>query len=206
MQKAGGADLAKPPIGKYLWQPHHAMKRDNKTVPPSPPTTTTPSTTSNGPNPSTPTPSQHPFQVPTMTPSQTPMVTQGFMPPFLPMFTPFFNPYNPYATTPSTPTPAPTATGTKSEEPRGVKRPIDLRSSSPIYDLEDNEHMSVEEFCARYRLGNKAVEGLTALQFIPGDKLSVVSEKEYTSVGFTSLSWSRVIRANKEYKSSISNK
>lgn len=125
----------------------------------------------------------------------TPSTPQAFLPQFIPMMPPFYNPFamaSPLQATTVTP-----------EEPRGIKRTADLRSSSPVYNIEDDQRMTIEEFCAHYRLGDKAVKGLTELQFVPGDKLSVVSDQEYISAGFTSLSWRRIVHANKDYISSL---
>lgn len=113
----------------------------------------------------------------------------SYFAPFMPMMPPFMNPF----ATPPPSTPV-------CDVSRGTKRTVDVRSSSPTIG---SSVIYTEEFCTRYGFGDNVLAGLKALDFVPGDRLSIVTDKEYMDAGFTTLSWQRVVRANKEYVSSL---
>ena len=173
-----GVSYDKPPIGSHLFKPEHALKGSSDSNIPSEldtPLNTLPSTSAQS------TTTFPHFQSP-----------QSYMPSFFPMMNPI--PPFPYLFPPTqSNSPAP---GMSS---RGTKRPIDVRSSSPDYDFKSYETLSIEDFCARYNLDKRFVDGLTELQFTPGDNLAIVSEQEYLDAGFTTLSWRRAIRASRDF-------
>lgn len=109
--------------------------------------------------------------------------------------------FNPYAYPPPTFTPpsgpfvitSTTAAATVSDMP-------DIRSSSPPVP---DEVLDLEEFCEKYKIDDEDMRALGKLRFRPGDKLSVLSEADWSEVGFTKLSWKRVCHANRKYIDSL---
>lgn len=114
----------------------------------------------------------------------------SYFAPYMHMMPPFISPF----ATPSSSAPV-------CDVSHGTKRTFDVRSSSPTIG---SGVISTEEFCTRYGFSDNVLAGLKELDFVPGDKLSVVTDKEYMRAGFTTLSWQHVVRANKEYVSSLS--
>lgn len=198
--------MENPPFGSHLWKSNNALRRVAKSTTNATPlasatahelevatasvtehvTQLPPATTS----PSFP-PYSYPFPTGLLpaTPNSHMFPPPGYFAPYMPMMPPFMNPF---ATPPSS-TPV-------CDVSRGKKRTSDVRSSSPTVG---SSVISIEEFCTRYGFSDSVLAGLKELDFVPGDKLSVVSDKEYMSAGFTTLSWQRVVRANKEYVSSL---
>ncbi|THU95154.1 hypothetical protein K435DRAFT_966583 [Dendrothele bispora CBS 962.96] len=74
-----------------------------------------------------------------------------------------------------------------------------MRSSSP--PLPDDA-LSLDEFCVQNNFNDKVKSRLMALEFEPGDNLIGVTEKVWSEVGFTQLSWDRVVKANRQYRKS----
>ena len=191
-QKAGqnGVDFDHPPIGSHLFKPGHALKDD---------ATGLPAGSTTGATSATPTPNASLSNQPTTAPGA---FSPFHSPPnYIPSFFPMMNPISqlPYLF-PSMPAPPNSPTAEPSS--RGRKRTIDVRSSSPDYDFNSLETLSIEDFCSRYNLDTKFVDGLRQLQFTPGDILALVPKQEYIDAGFTTLSWHRAVQASKDFNRS----
>ncbi|THV04578.1 hypothetical protein K435DRAFT_903187 [Dendrothele bispora CBS 962.96] len=81
-----------------------------------------------------------------------------------------------------------------------AKSSDDMRSSSP--PLPDNT-LSLAEFCQQYKFNDDIQERLRKMEFEPGDNLQSVKEDKWSKVGFTELSWKRVMKANKVYRKTL---
>ena len=74
-----------------------------------------------------------------------------------------------------------------------------IRSSSPFHD----STMSTSGFCEPFKLGGRVAQMLDELDFTPSDNLSEVKTAEWSQVGFKTLSWGRVMKANKRLRKEL---
>lgn len=64
--------------------------------------------------------------------------------------------------------------------------------------------ISVDEFCTRYNISPTDQERLVKLEFQPGDRnVTKLPREDWAEYGFTTLSWGRVVDANKKYMRSL---
>ena len=63
--------------------------------------------------------------------------------------------------------------------------------------------MSTSGFCEPFKLGGRVAQMLDELDFTPSDNLSEVKTAEWSQVGFKTLSWGRVMKANKRLRKEL---
>jgi hypothetical protein len=71
---------------------------------------------------------------------------------------------------------------------------MQLSSSLPMPDG------NIHEFCKQYNLSEDVKRGLEKLEFQIGDDIKNLPKEVYKSVGFTYLSWQRVLKAYSKHK------
>ncbi|THU94793.1 hypothetical protein K435DRAFT_860188 [Dendrothele bispora CBS 962.96] len=75
--------------------------------------------------------------------------------------------------------------------------PDTTRSLSP--PLPENS-LSLVEFCQQHKFNDDVLKWLQKMEFKPGDNLASIMRDQWLEVGFTELSWKRVMKANRSYR------
>ncbi|KAJ7750717.1 hypothetical protein DFH07DRAFT_961310 [Mycena maculata] len=85
-----------------------------------------------------------------------------------------------------------------------VPPPAPPPSLPPSPAVAPPRHISIHEFCERYKIASEDEQKLVELQFVPGDRnITKLERGDWEDVGFKRLGWMRILDAHKKFVSEV---